>query len=241
MLNYMIVKMDKKYVAFFLLVILMMGCNKKTGGITSLSNEDTYDVDRKGIPKFVAADYIELGKIARISKFRSSEGHDYSDDFEHCRSMKHYFNPKDNIDWSTIKIFSPVRGTVLKIFQEWAGTQIQIRSKEYPAFFFIIFHVNLISPLNVGDTITVGELLGTHIGSQTMSDIAVGVSTPGGWKLISYFDVMTDSVFQNYQLRGLNSRADVIISKAERDANSLTCNGDTFTNSGTLENWVMLN
>ena len=230
-----------KYLLFLLSIFIMIGCNKKTGGITSPSNEETYDVDRKGIPKFVSVDYIELSKISRISKFRSAEGHDYSDNFEHCRSMKHYFNPKDGIDPSTIKIFSPVRGTVSKVFQEWAGTQIQIKSKEYPAFFFIIFHVNLMSPLSVGDTIAVGRQLGTHIGLQTMSDIAVGVSTPGGWKLNSYFDVMTDSVFQNYQMRGINSRADVIISKAERDADPLTCNGDAFTNSGTLENWVFLN
>ena len=34
------------------------------------------------LPKFVSTNYIELEKITRISKFRSSAGHDYSDDFE---------------------------------------------------------------------------------------------------------------------------------------------------------------
>src|SRR5262249_2384306 len=41
------------------------------------------------IPKFLQADYIDLCQIGSISKFRSSEEHDYSDAFESCRSMKH--------------------------------------------------------------------------------------------------------------------------------------------------------
>ncbi|GAI87611.1 unnamed protein product [marine sediment metagenome] len=57
--------------------------------------------------------------------FRSGIGHDYSNDFESCRSMNHYFNPKFNgsVDWSTVQIFSPVSGTVSKIWEEKvAGT-----------------------------------------------------------------------------------------------------------------------
>lgn len=204
-------------------------------------NSDPYDVDAHGIPKFVSFNYIELPKVERISKFRSSEGHDYSDTFESCRSMKHYFNPKSTIDWSTIKIFSPVSGTVSRMFDEWAGTQVQIRSPAYRAFFFIIFHVNLSSPLSVGDTVSEGQQLGTHIGSQTMSDIAVGVNTPTGWKLVSYFEVMTDTLFQQYQARGVSARSDVTISKAARDADPLTCNGDTITTTGSLGSWVNLN
>lgn len=225
----------RKYLCLFLSICIMViaGC----GWLG-----DTYDVDKNGIPKFAGVDYIELGKIYRISKFRSGIGHDYSDNFESCRSMKHYFDPKSDVDWSTIKIFSPVKGTVSKIHQEWAGgTQVKIKSEEYPAFYFIIFHVNLTNPLNVGYVITAGQQLGTHIGSQTWSDIAVDVNTPSGWKLVSYFDVMSDSVFQGYQARGLSSRSDSIISREERDADPLTCSGETFTNSGTLENWVTLN
>jgi hypothetical protein len=202
---------------------------------------DTYDVDANGIPEFVTADYIELGKISRISKFRSGRGHDYSDDFESCRSMKHYFKPKDDIDWSTIKIFSPAKGTISQISNDTWGQQVKIKSEQYPAFYFIIFHVNLTNPLNAGDIVTAGQQLGTHVGSQTESDIAVGVNTPNGWKLVSYFNVMTDSLFQGYKDRGLSLRTDAIISKAARDADPLTCSGETFVTSGNLENWVTLN
>ena len=174
--------------------------------------------------------------------FRFGIGHDYSDHFESCRSMKHVYYPIEingSMDWSTVQIFSPVSGTVSKIWETWAGTTVRIKSEEYPAFYFKIFHVNLTNPLNVGDLVTAGQQLGTQ--AHTGSDIAVGVNTPNGWKLVSYFDVMTDSVFQDYQARGLSSRDDAIISKEARDADPLTCDGDEFIDSGNLENHVVLN
>jgi hypothetical protein len=231
-------QIPKSYLILFLLICMALAASCSKSKPTSNTKDDTYDVDANGIPKFVKVDYIELEKIYRISKFRSSEGHDYWDDFEKCRSMKHYFQPKDTV---SIKIFSPVKGTVSKVDSEWAGIQVRIKSESYPAFYFIIFHINLINPLNVGDNITAGQQLGTHFSSQTYSDIAVGVNTPKGWKLVSYFDVMTDSLFQTYQARGLSSRNDVIISKEARDVDTLTCVGETFNNQGHLENWVILN
>jgi len=234
-------QIPKSYLILFLLICMALAASCSKSKPTSNTKDDTYDVDANGIPKFVTVDYIELEKIYQISKFRSSEGHDYWDDFEKCRSLKHYFQPKDTVDWSSIKIFSPVKGTVSKVDSEWAGIQVRIKSESYPAFYFIIFHINLTNPLDIGEKINLGHQLGTHIGSQTMSDIAVGVNTPKGWKLVSYFDVMTDSLFQTYQARGLSSRNDVIISKEARDADTLTCAGETFIEWGHLENWVILN
>ncbi|MDP1726189.1 MAG: hypothetical protein Q8M15_13105, partial [Bacteroidota bacterium] len=60
-------------------------------------------------------------------------------------------------------------------------------------------------------------------------------------RMVSYFDVITDGVFNDYFNRGVQTRADLIISKAKRDANPLTCNGDTFIGTDTLVNWVVLN
>lgn len=231
----------------FLFLLLFYSCgnsdhlnNSDNGNANGDESSGTYDVDLNGIPQFAGADYIELNKIQRISKFRSDEGHDYSDEFESCRSMKHYFKPYDSIDWSQISIFSPIHGTVSRMQEEWAGTQVQIQSDLYPAFFIIIFHVHLIDSFEVGDQVAEGQQLGNHIGLQTMSDIAVGVSTPGGWKLVSYFDIMTDQVFQNYKSRGIDSRNEVIISRDERDADPLNCNGEEFTTESSLESWVLL-
>jgi hypothetical protein len=193
------------------------------------------------VSRFVAVDYVELDKIARISRFRSSVGHDYSDDFEDCRSMKHYYQPKGEVDWAGIAIYSPVDGQVVRTLQEWAGLQVQIKSSRHPDFHFIIFHINPANPIAVGDAVSAGQRLGNHIGSQTMSDIAVGMETQAGWKLISYFDVMTDSLLGRYVARGVASRDSLIISKDARDADTLTCQGDQFLNPGTIENWVVLN
>jgi hypothetical protein len=228
-------------------LLAQVGCHKKS---TSGESNDEWDIDAKGIPQFVKTDYIDLAAIGSISRFRSATGHDYSHDdhLEHCRSMKHYFWPKGGSpggshepSWSAIPIYSPVSGTVSRIFDESMGTQIWIASTEYPAFEFRIFHVTISPRPNEGDQVQSGQLLGHHFGDETMSDIAVRVATPSGWRLVSYFDVMTDSLFQSFQARGVVSRSQLIITKAERDADSLTCDGEAFTSGGHLDDWVNLN
>jgi len=230
-------------IGLLILSVFLFSClNACGGGGDDGGGSQTYDVDANGIPQFVHSDYIEADKIEAISKFRSGSGHDYSDDFESCRSMKHYFLIDGDIDWATVRIFSPVAGFVHDVFDEWAGTQVQIQSEEYPAFYFMLFHVDLAYSLNVGDMVDAGQELGTHIGFQTMSDIAVRVNTPNGSKLLSYFEVIDDNVFSEYQIRGLNSRDDVIITKDERDADPLSCvQHEAFDDSGNLENWASLN
>src|SRR5271157_4106095 len=67
--------------------------------------DEVFDPNAHDLPTLVEADYIELPKIASISKFRSAAGHDYSDAFESCRSMKHYFRPSEDADWASVRIF----------------------------------------------------------------------------------------------------------------------------------------
>jgi hypothetical protein len=233
----------KSQIVFFLILFLIIpGCSKKHD-VNNNTGNDIWDIDKDGIPKFVNTNYIELSKIYRISKYRSSIGHDYSDSYEQCRSLKHYFQPKDNVDWTTVKIYSPVSGTVTRVEEESVGgTKIEIASDNYPAFRISIFHINLIGTRTVDDKIIAGEQLGTHIGSQTYSDISVIVNDPARQgRMVSWFDIITDEVFNEYTARGVISRSDMIISKSERDANPLTCSGDTFTSSDPLESWFYLN
>lgn len=198
-----------------------------------------YNVDEWGYPRFADSDYIESDKILRVSKFRSGVGHNYADDFESCSSMKHYFQPRGDVDWSTVRIFSPVDGTVSGIIEEWMGTQVWIQSTEYPDFEFRIFHIKLADSLAVGQSLDSGRFLGTHIHDRTYSDIAVWARTPGGrMKLVSWFDVMTETVFDRYRARGAVRRSDFIIPKEARDADPL-CVGGAFV-EGNLENWVVL-
>lgn len=232
--------------AFVVLFVAgMLGCSGKSGSGPSAPSppsvsSPTYDVDALGVPQFATSDYIDLSVIHRISRFRSSVGHDAHDDFEACRSMKHYFEPRASANWAAVPVYSPVQGTVTDTLSGWAGITVRIRSTAQPAFTFGIFHVNPGLSLERGTTLSVGQQLGTHIGSQTYSDIEVGVATPRGYKLISWFEVMTDGVFQGYAARGVGSRQSMIISRAERDADPLACNGETFTSFGSIQNWVTL-
>ncbi len=66
------------------------------------------------LPKFITASHIKISDISHVSKFRSSAGHDFSDSFEECCSMKHYFIPIDEYGARfTQPIYSPVDGVVL--------------------------------------------------------------------------------------------------------------------------------
>lgn len=219
--------------ATFATLALLAACDGEGGPLKPRGPQDpgggggdaTYDLDALGVPRFVTTNYIGLEGLSRISYFRSHDGHDYSDSVERCRSMKHYFKfPGD-----TTPVYAPVAGTVHSSFQEWAGTQIQIRSDEQPAFLFVIFHVAPAVSVTPGTRYGAGQLLGWHATSQTYSDIAVEVSTPAGRRLVSYFDTLADAAFAPFQARGAASRAAFTITRAQRDGAPLGCSGEGFT------------
>lgn len=217
----------------FLFLAFAPGCRKAVPVAPAPPADDTLH--------FITRNYIDLSAIAAVSRFRSGEGHDYSDDFESCRSMKHYFLPEDSADWSAITIVSPVDGIIVRLFDEWAGTQFQIQIRDHPSYTIAIFHVRAAQSFTEGDTVRAGQLLGTHIGPQTMSDIAVRRQEQDKSRLISFFDVIADKVFDEFRARGVRLRGDCIISREARDADTLRCAGDAFQDKGTLPNWVALN
>ena len=240
-----------KFAAILLLMTILASVCKEEEPVPT-----GYDIDRLGIPRFVNTNYIDPTRMVRISRFRSSYGADYSDDFESCRNMKNAFEPRRIFDWSLLPLFYPVHGTVVQLSTGIQGSEIHIQSKKFPDFEFYIFHAKPLDGIGTGKMVkkgeqigthfgqamTAGQYMGTHIHSQTLSDIAVCVWSPGGRKLISYFDTMTDSLFQDYQFRGLSERSDVIISKEERATYPLSCSGEAFLPlNNPLENWIYLN
>lgn len=204
--------------------VLSLAC--LLASVSTVARAAGYDLDGLGVPKFVDTNYIDLTKIFQLSKFRSSAGHDYSDDLEKCRSMKHYFMKPD----ATVAIWSPVAGTVSALRDEFVGTQVQITADVQPAFTFVIFHVALAKPLIVGEHVTEGQRLGNHGGLETYSDIAVAVNAANGYRLVSYFETLTDAAFAAFKSRGIASPSQLIISKAERDAAPYACSGQAFSN-----------
>ena len=191
-----------------------------------------YDYLALGAPKFVNTSHIELAKITRISKFRSMAGHNYSDSsqfgtdaikdrgiIENCSSMKHYFVAPD----SSVKIYAPVNGTIGSIRVGTMGYQIEITPDAQPDFHITIFHVKFSKPLAIGERLTEGQQIGTHIGLDTWSDVSVWVQTPSGKHLISYFELLTDAGFAGFKDRGLVTRESLSRSKAERAADPRVC------------------
>jgi hypothetical protein len=198
-----------------------------------------FDIDAFGVPRIVTADYIDLSRIARISRFRSGVGHDYADDGEQCRSMKHYFQPFSSVNWGSVVVRSPLDGTVTEILDERTfGKQVRIVSGSNAAATVYVFHVNVDPGIAIGTPVAAGSRLGTHVSNATMSDIAVWFDTPRGRRLVSYFDAMTDTVFAQYRERGLASRGAAVISAAERNLSPLTCNGEAFADQGSIPNWI---
>ena len=192
----------------------------------------TYDLNNLGVPEILNANHIDLSKIGRISRFRSTIGHSYtdSDSTETCRSMKHYFEPKSSVDWTSVDIYSPLTGTItgLQIDGHW-GYQVRITSVDQPIFFVAIFHVNIDSGIIKGKWIHAGDHIGKHASSFTMSDIAVTYKGKENGHLVSFFEAITDSVFALYKARGVPSREAAIITKEERDADPVPCVGEDDT------------
>jgi hypothetical protein len=205
--------------------------------------------------RFVDQDFTDLAKIREISRFRSGAGHDYSDDCETCRSMKHYFAPFPAfLANDTVAIRSPVDGQVVSVTAEGHGAspaglnkQVRVRSTAVPQFTFIFFHVDLDAAIGPGVLVTAGTPLGTarlfydDLGELAHDfDIAVKRHTVYTDRYVSWFDVITDGVFAAYAARGVPSRASLVHTREQRDAQPLTCLDETFTAPDPLPVWFVL-
>ncbi|MBI2019863.1 peptidoglycan DD-metalloendopeptidase family protein [Candidatus Daviesbacteria bacterium] len=196
--------------------------------------------DESKIPKdLVTSPFLDFDRIYAISKFRSGAGHDYSHgaiNGETCRSMKHYFNMSRSQDPQThrpirsqptegepnIKIYAPFDGKITSASAEHIGTQVHISSDKYP-YYIRIFHMDLLPEFKSGSKVRSGEWIGT-IGPKDGTDFAVEANTLQGTVYLSYFEVMTDQVFEQFKNLGFK-REDFIISKEYRDAHPFRCGG----------------
>ena len=212
--------------------------------------------DPLSVIRFVDQDFTQLEKIQEISRFRSSAGHDFSDDCETCRSMKHYFAPfPAYLANNTVEVRCPVDGQVVAVTAETHGAspsglnkQVRIRSTLHPEYTFVFFHVDLAPPnVTPGVMISKGTLLGhARLYYDDLAetahdfDIAVRIHTPYTDRYVSWFDVITDGVFAAYAARGVPDRTTMIHTRAARDAQPLTCSGETFTWADPLPVWFVL-
>jgi len=97
-----------------------MGMEFGIGGLVA-NLEDWADVE---VPQFYQVSHIDVSALEAVSKFRSRAGHDYSDSFEECCSLKHYFHPKNFYETAlTNPIYSAVDGVILYLTLEDGGFQ----------------------------------------------------------------------------------------------------------------------
>lgn len=220
----------------------------------TLGDCERYGGELEDLPKLVKKDVTDVaGFIEDISYFRSSAGHDYSDIFEPCRSMKHYFSPiEEERKNTTVPIYSPFDGTIVQLNTEEGGgfvddgitnQRVMILSLENASMLAVIFHVDLHSTdLVVGTSVEAGQQLGharmeSHRGVAHDFDIAMHVHTPDGLRFKSYFDMLTDDILSGYSGYGLYP-SDFIITETQRNSDPLTCEGENFTTKGSLPSWI---
>ncbi len=169
-------------------------------------------------PLFITADAVTADHISCISYFRSSAGDDYSQgSMETCRSMKHYFTLKPDVDWRLEPVYSPVMGQITGLEAERLGSRMTITVAGQGDYRVIIAHMEPMASLSVGDAVVAGQPIGTYWGDN------VNIAVHGPAALYSYFEVMTDEVFARYQAQGVGVREQLILSRSVRDANALEC------------------
>ena len=233
--------MNKKKIVIIIIVCIIIGSSVGILGFIFLPSL----LDSLGpIPQFVDNDWIDLDYIANISKFHSTIGHSYPDE-NNPTSDKHYFNPISvygNTN-NTIKVYSPARTKVVKI--EWEhhqlsdgtlrGRQIHLQSLDHPSITFIYFHIN-IDPtgISIGQELVSSQWLGycdCREGCNT--DIAILRAD----NAISWFQVITNTLFSTYHTRGISNQS-MMIKTAAEISNSASLGYD-FTNSDPSD-WVDL-
>jgi len=224
---------------------------------------------QKALPPLIVANFTELNKIEKISKYRSCAGHTTvpQNEREMKRSMKHYFLVKQEyLGNDTVNIYSPYDGFVASIREdrtEGLEGEIWIVPKNIFAIFppvgrwsFSIQHINIKKGLKQGSEIKAGELIGyAAVASENNRNTFDVVYAKGSlipksidnWKgpfgdLDSVFSHMSEEVFTQYQEYGIISKEKLIISKDERDKNPCIYkdNGPYFINQKDSKNWITL-
>lgn len=176
------------------------------------------------LPKIITANYQDLNNIAAVSRFRSGIGHDAADSFESCRSLKHYFIYKTTIsDTTKSKLFSPVNGKVMALMPDGKDKQIWIRPDGFPNYSIRIYHAKPLDHIKKGAVVKAGDHIAFQSRSDTNSDIQVGISSTTRTRFVSYFELLTDELFESYKNLGIKDRSEFIISKEQRDADPLKC------------------
>lgn len=222
---------------------------------------------QKELPPLLIANFVNLDKIEKISKYRSCAGHTTvpQDMREMKRNMKYYFWVKDEfLGNDTVEIYAPYDGIISVIRSEPEKVlegEIWISPKKMFAMMppigmwsFSVQHINVRQDLKIGNEVKAGDLIGyaavADRGGDSFDIVYAKLGLPpkniDGWTapfsdLDSIFNHMSDEVLAQFEKRGI-TRENIILSKEERDKNPCAYKdqGPYFENRDDSSNWVEL-
>lgn len=185
----------------------------------------------------IQANFVDINKIESISKYRSCQGHVHvpRNNLETKRNMKHYFSLKKEFLNSNdqVTITAPFDGRLLfmptgeiYLFPKSSGLFIFPLTR----WFLDFDHIKKLTTLKTGQSVKKGEVLGYFDPTKGNNAFDVLISVMGvprqidNWvspvdKLDSVFNYMSDEVFEEYKLGGVEKREDYILTKEYRDEN----------------------
>ena len=223
---------------------------------------------QKAPPPLLVANFTNLDKIEKISKYRSCAGHVTvpQDGRETKRNMKHYYWVKpEYFGADTVEIYAPFDGFVTVLRDEPAldlEGEIGIVPKDMfvwlPPLYrwsFSVQHIYVRDDLRQGSEVKAGELIGyaasdanNRLGGSfdiVYAKFGLPLKNIDNWTapfadLDSVFNHMSDEVFAEYAEKGITSKEDFILSKEERDQNPCQYQGEGpyFMDQEAEENWV---
>lgn len=181
-------------------------------------------------PPSLTKNFVDLGKIEKISKFRSCQGHIVipTDESETQRNMKHYVLLKEEFRGvDKVQLFAPYDAHVSSFSNPEKGLEGELWFDAGPDWQFSIEHINIIPKLKDGGNVKAGDLVG-YSGPKGFDIVyAVGAASPkiiDGYnspfaKLDSPFLHMDTETFSQYQRFGVQNPEVMVYTKEYRDNN----------------------
>ncbi|MBI5045322.1 MAG: hypothetical protein HZC02_05360 [Candidatus Levybacteria bacterium] len=210
--------------------------------------------NHKGTQPVITANFIDLEKVEKISKFRSCQGHIVvpQDESETRRNMKHYVVLKPEFfGGGKAEIYSPIDGVIKSIGERpekglegeiWLGNA----NNDWD---ISIQHLFILPNLTEGQKVKAGQKVG--MAADKGIDVVYGIGAKEvkmieGYQspysaLDSIFNHASAAVLTEYEAKGV-LLADLMYSKEFRDQNPcmLEGNGSQLNDHDHPEDWAML-
>lgn len=211
-------------------------------------------------PPVITANFMDLDKIDRISKFRSCQGHTVvpQDASETKRSMKHYVILKPEF-WGggkKVPVYAPFDGRVKGIRSEKEkGLEGEISFGTSGSRWEVSYlHLDVLDAVKERQKVKSGQIIGyaSDKGVDVVYSMGggMGVKNIDGYQspygaLDSPFNHMSEDLLAQYQTKGV-SQNDMVYTKEMRDANPCqyvenSVNEAQLNDFAHPEDWVKVN